>query len=124
MMATQSPLGSGSKRVSLHDGETVISSYPCLRRIRGWWIAGGTLFLTENRLIWTPSFFFPLASAVKVERSAIIGFETLSDRPSRFLSPNHWRVCLPGRAYDFSFGMFPDPKNDENLKAIMQWANI
>lgn len=87
--------------------------------------ASGTLFLTDSRLIWTPSILWPLASSAIIEKGSIT---TIEKEVAGFIAlriPQGWRLRTNKGDFTFSLGIFASGSTKNHwLEAINQWANI
>jgi len=107
--------GWGWRRVLLRPTERVVKEGACFRKIRFWRWRLGKLFLTNQRLIWTSSWDFPVSpSTIELQDILDIGVPDEST-VAKVGMPAKWYVRTPDMMHLFSrFSIYQPFRSDRD----------
>jgi hypothetical protein len=122
---TQATIGGSDwcEPVPLQDGEKVLTTALCYRRITAWFWPDGDIYLTTHRLVWTP-----LGQGLRFFSSEPISMsrgQVLKIGKAGAPTPGHpgWAVQTAQGEHRFSFRWFRYKLRAEWLEALNQWAH-
>ncbi len=110
------------RRAKLRPDERLLKSGDARCRWRYWLTSWGSLFLTNERLIYCPSIFFlrrPFSIPLSKVRDAIV----MTSVQSNLDMPSKIRIETSDGLYDFGFGIYGWNRRNEWASSIRAAAN-